>query len=343
MPHQAHSSRGRFLLRSLALSAAALGMVGALAQNALAQTQAGASAWPNRIVRFTVPAAAGTAPDIMARTIGDRLSRIWGQPVIIDNKPGAGGVIGMAALKNAERNQHNFAFAQASALTMAQYMFRPTGLDIANDFTGVAMVGLSPMMIAVSATNPANTVAELIAQARKNPDQFIIATAFQYSVPHLAADMLAKASGVPMRSVPFTQASQSVSAVINGDAQAVIDGVPPLDAMVRGGKLKAIGIFSDARVAGRADLPTVVETYPGMVINGWFGIVAPVGADSAAVERINRDLATVVALPEIKERFDTMGVYARNMTPAQLNTFWKQEIARWEGALKDVGAEPVQK
>ena len=208
---------------------------------------------------------------------------------------------------------------------------------------GVAMVGLSPMMIAVSATNPANTVAELIAQARKNPDQFIIATAFQYSVPHLAADMLAKASGVPMRSVPFTQASQSVSAVINGDAQAVIDGVPPLDAMVRGGKLKAIGIFSDARVAGRADLPTVVETYPGMVINGWFGIVAPVGADSAAVERINRDLATVVALPEIKERFDTMGVYARNMTPAQLNTFWKQEIARWEGALKDVGAEPVQK
>jgi tripartite-type tricarboxylate transporter receptor subunit TctC len=342
MPHA--PLRGHF--KSLALSAVTLcaaGLIGPLAQDAAAQTQASASAWPNRVVRFTVPAAAGTAPDIMARTIGDRLAKIWGQPVIIDNKPGAGGVIGMTALKNAERNQHNFAFAQASALTMAQYMFRPSGLDIANDFTGVAMVGLSPMMIAVSASNPATTVAELIAQARKNPDQFIIATAFQYSVPHLAADMLAKASGVPMRSVPFTQASQSVSAVINGDAQAVIDGVPPLDAMVRGGKLKALGIFSDARVPGRPDLPTVVETYPGMVINGWFGIVAPVGADTVAVERINRDLATVVAMPEIKERFDTMGVYARNMTPAQLNAFWKQEITRWEGALKDVGAQPANK
>lgn len=338
-PHTTRPAR-RASARTLALGALTLLASGfsAIGNHAVAQAQP----WPSKIVRFTVPAAAGTAPDIMARTIGDRFSKMWGQPVIIDNRPGAGGVIGMVALKNAERNDHNFSFAQASALTMAQYMFRPAQVDIARDFTGVAMVGLSPMMIAVSASNPARTLPELIAQARKNPDQFIIATAFQYSVPHLAADMLAKASGVPMRSVPFTQASQSVSAVINGDAQAVIDGVPPLDAMVRGGKLKALGIFSDARVPGRGDLPTVAETYPSMVINGWFGIVAPVGTSAAAIERINRDLATVVALPEIKERFDTMGVYARNMTPDQLNDFWKQEITRWEGALKDVGAQPGQ-
>ena len=301
-----------------------------------------AAAWPNRVVRLMVPAAAGTAPDIMARTIGDRLSKVWGQPVIVDNRPGAGGVIGMTALKTAERNQHTFAFAPASVLTMSQYMFRPTQVDIVKDFTGVAMVGLSPMMIAVSASNPATTLAEVINQAKRQPDQFVIATAFQYSVPHLTADMLAKASGVPMRSVPFTQASQSVSAVINGDAQAVIDGVPPLDAMVKSGRLKAIGIFSDARVPGRADLPTVAESYPSLVVNGWFGIVAPAGTDSAAIDRINRDMATVVKQSEVIERFDTMGVYARNMTPDEFNAFWKQEITRWEGVLKDVGAKPVQ-
>jgi len=318
-------------------------ILGGMTLGAFAQTQSTApAAWPNRVVRLMVPAAAGTAPDIMARTIGDRLSKVWGQPVIIDNRPGAGGVIGMTALKTAERNQHNFAFAPASVLTMSQYMFRPTQVDIVKDFTGVAMVGLSPMMIAVSASNPANTLADVIAQAKKQPDQFVVVTAFQYSVPHLTADMLAKASGVPMRSVPFTQASQSVSAVINGDAQAVIDGVPPLDAMVKSGRLKAIGIFADARVPGRADLPAVAETYPSMVVNGWFGIVAPIGTDPVAIDRINRDMASVVKQPEVIERFDTMGVYARNMTPDEFNTFWRQEITRWEGVLKDVGANPVQ-
>jgi tripartite-type tricarboxylate transporter receptor subunit TctC len=317
-------------------------LLGALGASAIAQTQPPSSAWPNRIVRFTVPAAAGTAPDIMARTVGDRLSKIWSQPVIIDNKPGAGGVIGMAALKTAERNQHQLGFVQASALTMAQYMFRPAQVDIARDFTGIAMVGMSPMMIAVSTSSPARTLADVIAQAKREPDKFIVATAFQYSVPHLAAEMLAKASGVTWRAVPFTQASQSVSAVINGDAQAVIDGVPPLDAMVKSGRLKAIGIFSDARVPGRPDLPTVAETYPTMVINGWFGIVAPVGIQAAAIERINRDIAAVVKMPDVVERFDTMGVYARDMTPTQFNTFWKQEIDRWEGVLRDVGVKPGQ-
>ena len=323
-----------------ALTAAIL--FGGLSATTLAQTQPPAGAWPNRVVRFTIPAAAGTAPDIMARTIGDRLAKMWSQPVIVENRPGAGGVIGMAALKNAERNQHQLGFVQASALTMAQYMFRPTQVDIARDFTGIAMVGMSPMMIAVSTNNPANTVSELVAQAKREPDKFIVATAFQYSVPHLAAEMLAKASGVPWRAIPFTQASQSVSAVINGDAQAVIDGVPPLDAMVKSGRLKAIGIFSDARVPGRPDLPTVAETYPSMVINGWFGIVAPLGLEAAAIERINRDIAVVVKQPEVIERFEAMGVYARNMTPDQFNTFWKQETERWEGVLKDVGVKPGQ-
>lgn len=321
---------------------AAAFVLGGFTASASAQTAGTNTPWPNRIVRFTVPAAAGTAPDIMARTVGDRLSKIWGQPVIIDNKPGAGGVIGMAALKTAERNQHNLGFVQASALTMAQYMFRPTQVDIARDFTGIAMVGMSPMMIAVSSSSQASTLAEVIAQAKRDPDKFIVATAFQYSVPHLAAEMLAKASGVPWRTVPFTQASQSVSAVINGDAQAVIDGVPPLDAMVKSGRLKAVGIFSDARVPGRADLPTVAETYPTMVINGWFGVVAPLGLDPAAADRINRDLATVVKMPDVIERFDTMGVYARNLSPDQFNTFWRQEIERWEGVLKDVGVKPGQ-
>lgn len=122
----------------------------------------------------------------------------------------------------------------------------------------------------------------------------------------------------------------------------MIDGVPPIDPLLKGGRLKALGIFAEARVPGRAQTPAVVETIPGMVINGWFGIVAPVGTQSAAIERINRDAATVIAMPEVVERFEGLGVYPKALNVAQFNTFWQQETVRWEKALKDVGAQPVQ-
>lgn len=320
--------------------AATLALVGSQSwAQAPAQQQA---AWPTKPVRLVVPAPAGTAPDIMARLLGERLGKLWGQTVVVDNRPGAGGVIGMAAARSADKDNHTFAFAPASVLSMTNFMYRPTQVDILKDFDPVAMVGTSPMMLAVSSSNPANSLAEVLAQARSEPGKFVVATTFQYSVPHLTADLLAKASSVPLRSVPFANSTQSITAVVNGDAQLVVDGVPPLDAMVKGGRLKPIAIFSEQRVPDRPQLPTVAETFPSLVVNGWFGIVAPKGTSREVVQKVNRDVASVVAQPEVAERFGGLGVYPRSMDPAQFGSFWAQEVQRWEKALRDVGAQPVQ-
>jgi len=301
------------------------------------------AAWPTKPVRMMVPAAAGTAPDIMVRILGDKLARIWGQPVVVDNKPGAGGVIGLVAVRGAERDNHGLVFAPASVLTTTQYMYRPTNVDVMRDFTAVSLVGVGPMMMAVAGNSSMNTLADVVAAARKDPGKFVVATTTSYSVPHLAADMLAKAVGAPMRAVPFTSSAQSMAAVVNGDAQLVIDGIPPLDAMVKGGRLKPIASFSDTRLPGRPQLATVVESgYPAMVINGWFGVVATAGTAPAVIDKVHRDLATVLAQPDVVERLEGLGIYPRPMSTAQFATFWEQERQRWEKALRDVGAQPLQ-
>ena len=299
------------------------------------------AAWPTKPVRLVVPGAAGVAPDIMARILGEKLSKIWNQPVIVENKPGAGGLIGFQAVKTGDKDNHAFIFAPASAYVLTPYMFKSQTVDIVNDFVPVAMVGISPMMAAVAADSPASTLADALAMAKKDPDKFVVSTTAQYTVPNLAVDMISKASGVPLRAIPYTSSGQSISSVLGGDSPMLIDGVPPIDPMVKGKKLKAVAIFSEKRLPNRPDLPAAAETYPSLVINGWFAVVAPRGTSDAAIERVNRDLGTVLAMPDIVERFDTLGVYVRTMTPAQFGAYWADERIKWEKVLKDVGAQPV--
>ena len=301
-----------------------------------------AAAWPSRPVRLILPGAAGTAPDIMARLLGDKLSKIWGQPVIVENKPGAGGLVGLAAVKSAERDDHMFVFTPASVLTLTPYMYKSSQVDIVRDFQPVAMVGISPMMAAVSASSPANTLADVLAMARRQPDTFVVSTTFLYSVPNLAVDMLSRAAGVPLRAVPFSSSSQSISAVVGGDAQMLIDGVPPIEPMIKGGRLKPIVMFSEGRVPNRPDLPAASESYPSLVINGWFAVVAPQGTGKPAIERVNRDLATVLAERDVIDKLDTLGVYPKPMSVDEFGNYWRAERTRWEKVLRDVNAQPVQ-
>ena len=215
--------------RRAALAAACITAL--IGSTAMAQAPAPA-AWPTKAVRIWVPSPAGTAPDIMARVVGDRLSKTWGQPVIIENRPGAGGMIGLAAIKNGPQDDHTFAFVAASVLTLSPYMFKTSQGDVTRDFVPVALVGESPMMLAVSASSPANSLADVVAMAKKDGDKFVVTSPFIYSVPHLAGEVLAKAAGVPMRAVPYANSGAAIAAVMNNDAQVVIDGIPPIEPMV---------------------------------------------------------------------------------------------------------------
>ena len=304
-----HSRRNSLILAAALTAACCWG------SSAQAQT------WPTKAVRLIVPSPAGTAPDIVARVMGDKLSKAWGQPVIVENRPGAGGMIGLGAIKSGTQDDHTFAFVPASTITLSPYMFKSAQVDVVRDFVPVALVAEGPMMMAVSAASPANSLADVMAMAKKNPDTFVVTSPFLYSVPHLAGEVLSRAAGVPMRSVPYSNSGAAIAAVMNNDAQVVIDGIPPIDPMVKGGKLKAIAVFSDGRLPNRPQLATVAETYPGMVINGWFGVIAPKGTSDKAIERVNRDVIEVARTPELTERFDAFGVYAKNLSPAQFGKY----------------------
>lgn len=317
-------------------AACALATLALAAGTASAQTPA----WPTKAVRLMVPSPAGTAPDIIARVMGDKLSKVWGQPVIVENRPGAGGTIGLSVIKNGTQDDHTFAFVPASIITLSTYMFKSTQVDAVRDFVPVALVAEGPMMMAVNASSPANSLADVVAMAKKNPDAFVVTSPSMYSVPHLTGDLLAKAAGVPMRAVPYANSGAAIAAVMNNDAQLIIDGIPPIDPMVKGGKLKAIAVFSDGRLPNRPQLASVAETYPGMVVNGWFGVIAPKGTSDKAIERVNRDVIQVARTPELTERFDAFGVYAKNLTPAQFGKYWNDDRVRWEKVLQDVGAKP---
>ncbi len=322
-------NRRNSLILAAALTAACFWAPGALAQ-----------AWPTKAVRLVVPSPAGTAPDIVARVMGDKLSKAWGQPVIVENRPGAGGMIGLGAIKSGAQDDHVFAFVPASVITLSPYMFKSAQVDAVRDFVPVALVAEGPMILAVNAASPANSLADVVAMAKKNPDAFVVTSPLLYSVPHLAGEVLAKAAGVPMRAVPYPNSGAAIAAVMNNDAQVVIDGIPPIEPMVKGGKLKAIAVFSDGRLPNRPQIATVAETYPGLVINGWFGVIAPKGTSDKAIERVNRDMVEIAKTPELTERFDAFGVYARSLTPAQFGKYWNDDRLRWEKVLQDVGAKP---
>ncbi|MGD9943292.1 MAG: Bug family tripartite tricarboxylate transporter substrate binding protein [Burkholderiaceae bacterium] len=334
---QAH--RRLILLAAACGALSAAGMLGAGPANA----QADAGAWPTRPVRLIIPAVAGSAPDIMARVIGEHLSRLWGQSVVIDNKPGGGGLIAMTGAKIGTRDDHVFVLAPASTYAIAPYMYKSTNVDIVKDFAPVTLVGMGPMLLAVAANSPMNSVADVIAAARKQQD-IVVATTSPYTLPHLSVDLLARAAGVPLRAATFSNGAQGVAAVVNGDATMIIDGVPPLDAMVQSGRLKALAVSSEARLAKRPQVPTLVESLssPSLVINGWFGVVAPQGTRAQAIERFSRDAAKVLEIPDVVARLDTLGLVPAPMTPPQFGQFWNSERMRWEKVLKDVGAAPGQ-
>lgn len=317
------------------LTAGCMGMM--LAVTATAEP---APSWPHKPVKMISPSPAGTAPDLMARIIGDKLSQIWKQPVVVENRPGAGGTIGLVALGAAD-DGHTFAFVPASTLTLGPYMYK-TSLDVERDIAPVALVGVSPMMLAVNTESSVTTLAELVLLARNTPDGLVASVPSQFSVPHLTVELLSRAAGVPFRAIPYSGSAQSVAAVVGGDAQFTIDGIPPLTGMMKGGRLKPLATFAAERLPNRTGLATVAETFPGLVVNGWFGVVAPASTRAEVVEQVSRDLATVVEMPDVVQKLDTLGVYPHSLSPAAFGDYWRGERLRWEQVLADVGAQRAQ-
>lgn len=293
----------------------------------LAVSAAGAETWPTRHVKMIVAGAAGSAPDVICRIVGDRLARKWGRQIMVDNQPGAGGNRGTGLAARATPDGYTFLFGQAAPLALNKHIYKELPFDVQRDFDPVILVGLSPMMIATSAKSRLGTIPDLLAAAKAAPGKLSFATSSVKNIPHSTGELLKSMGGIDLLHVSYRANQQALTDTMTGLVDLMIDGVPVIIPQVKGGSLKVIGVTSPRRLPGLEDIPAVAETLPGFSVAGWFAILAPRGTPPEIIARVNQDTKAVLAIPEVVARLRDLGVYPdpANTTPEQLAAFMKAE------------------
>jgi tripartite-type tricarboxylate transporter receptor subunit TctC len=318
------------------MSGLALGLVlGLSATGSLA-----ADGWPSKPVRWILPAAAGSAPDIIARILSEKVSPALGQQVVIDNRPGAAGNIAAQMTAHAAADGYTYLFGQASTLAVNPYTFRSTGFDADRDFTGVISIGVSPFMVGVTPSLKASSVADLVALARSQPGAISFATSSSRNLSHISGEMLKSATGIDMVHVPYKGSQQAAADTISGATQVYIDSIPAMAAHMQSGRLRVIGVTAPRRVSGFEQVPTFNETIAGFEAVGWFAIVAPTGTPADIIGAMNREMNKVLTLPDVAARMRQFGMFDYGGTPADLDRFMRAERAKWARVIREAKIDP---
>jgi tripartite-type tricarboxylate transporter receptor subunit TctC len=313
------------------------GLLAGLAFAFLHALPARAQDWPSKPVRMIVPTGAGSAPDVIARLLGDKLAQLWGQGVIVENKPGAGGIPGMSALASAGTDLHTIGFVPAAMATVTPLVYKNPQFNVDTQLQAAATVGISPLMLVAPANAPFNTLAELERYAKANPGKVNFGAAQLNSLPHLAGEMMNKAGHMGLFTVPYATPPAAITAAIAGDVSVTADGIPGVQQHIKSGRLKALGVTTATRVPGYEAIPAVAETYPGYEAIGWFQIIVPAGFPAARVEQLNRDVNTVLRQPEVVRQLQELGVYPQQSTPASAREFLASQRQVMRKLVADLG------
>jgi tripartite-type tricarboxylate transporter receptor subunit TctC len=306
-----------------------------LSTNAIAQE------WPARPVRFIVSQAPGTSPDITARFLADRLGRIWGQQVVVENRPGGQNVPGAQAAAKSAPDGYNFFYATSAAIVSNPFTFKALPYDPAKDFVPVAMVAKSPMVVAVNKEVSAKSLAELVAIDKAQPGRLASANEGPRTFSGMMSQMLNQTAGMRLLQVPYNGVAPAIQDTIAGRTQVLFVSSAALLPFLKRGELRALAVSAGKRVRGLEDVPTLSETYPGFEYVGWFALLAPAGTPPAVVQRANRDVDRVLTDPEVAQRLFDLGLVNEGAgTPEGLNDFLRAERERWAKLAKDIGLQP---
>jgi tripartite-type tricarboxylate transporter receptor subunit TctC len=330
--------KARFILKFAA------GCLAAIA--AFASLPAQAQDYPLRPVTFITPAAAGNSPDVVSRVVADKLSQIWKQQIVILNRPGAGGLIAAqaAAASSVEKDGYTLYLTQASTYTVLPIMQEgKMSVNLQTAFTPIGMVGEQPIAVAVNKDVAANNVAELIALANKSKEATLFGATNRGGQSHLTGELFRERSKANISFVHAAGAAVSLNDVIAGRIPIIFEGLAGLAPGIQGDSIKLLGVASTARLPNLPNLPTIAETVPGVVSSGWIVLMAPAGVPDAIIQKINRDLRKVVALPDVQERFHTLGTYPRDLTPEQTGEFMRNEEKLWWPIVREVNRVQASK
>jgi tripartite-type tricarboxylate transporter receptor subunit TctC len=291
---------------------------------------AAAQDYPTRPVTFVTPAAAGNSPDVIIRLVADRLTQLWKQQVIVINRPGAGGLIAAQAAAGLANDGYSLYLTQASSYTVLPiHEGSRMPVDLHKAFVAVGMVGEQPIALGVQKDVKANNVAELIDLANKTPGGLFFGATNRGGQTHLTGELFRDRAKANITFVHAAGAAASLNDVIAGRIPMMFEGLAGLMPGTGSGAVRLLGIATEKRLPNLPDLPTIAETVPGVVSTGWVLMMAPVGVPDAIVQKLNRDLRTVVAQPDLQERFRQIGTYARDLSPAETEAFIRSEEKLW--------------
>lgn len=307
---------------------------------ALSLSLAHAQPYPAKPIRIIVPYAPGGTSDILARQIGPKLTEAWGQPVIVENKPGANGNVGADFVAKSAPDGYTLLLTDLGGLVISASVYPKLPFDPSKDFSPVVMVSYSPHVLAVHPSVKASNVKELIALAKANPGKLNFAISGLGGAPQLAGIEFAQRTGVNWTYIPYKGGSDAVAAVAGGQADVLFNGMLATWPSVTGGRLKPLAISSAQRVPSAQGTPTVAENgLPGFETGSFQGIVGAAGMPRATVAKLNTEFARVLNTADMKERFAKLGTEVRTDTPESLGAWLREQQARWAKVVKESGVK----
>jgi tripartite-type tricarboxylate transporter receptor subunit TctC len=324
-------------LRALAGPAQALLTALALVTLPIAAPTAHAQKFPDKPIRFIVPFPPGGGNDILARALAPKMAEFLGQPVVIDNRAGAGGNIGTEAAAKAPPDGYTIVIA-SNQITINPWLYAKLPFDIEKDFAPVALVASVPMVLAVHPSVQAQNVRELIALAKAGPGKFNHSTPGNGTPQHIAFEVFNHAAGVQITHVPYKGTTPAIADLLGGQVQTAIGTMASLEQHVKAGKLRALGVTTPKRSAAMPSVPTIAEAaLPGFEVPLWYSILAPANTPKDVVARLSTEVSRTLAVPDIRDRLTGQGFEVSYLNAGDMADLIKRDIARWQKSIKDIG------
>jgi tripartite-type tricarboxylate transporter receptor subunit TctC len=301
---------------------------------------AAAADFPSKPVRFITGANPGSTGDVLGRVLGDNLSTLWKQPVIVDNRPGGGGVIASQATLAAPADGHTVCICAGSYVTITPATTANMPYDVDKDFTPIAFVAEIPLVIGARPDLPYKTLAQLIAYAKANPDKINYAANTPGTFPHLATEYFSQRAGIQMHFIPYKGSAPALTDLFGGRLDLVVEGVAALGGAIKAGQLRALGVTSTRRDPTLPDVPALAETIPGFSAIGFYVVLAHAKTPEPLSAKLSDDFRQVLAKPEVAAKLAETGNYVRPMTRAEVAAFIKRERETWGAVIQKLGFAP---
>ena len=299
-----------------------------------------AAAWPERPVRYILHSAAGGGPDIAARIVMAQLGRQLGQQIVVDNRPGASGTIGIEALVKSTPDGYTIGHGNIQTLAIVRSLMPRLPYNVDRELQPVVHMYGTPNLMAVSLSLPVNSVQELIAYAKANPGKLNFASSGNGTSIHLSAELFKTMTGVQMAHIPYKGSAPALQDLAGGQVQLMFDNLPSSLALIKAGRLKALAVTSKARAQALPDVPTIAESgLPGFEASSWFGLLVPTGTPQPVIAKVNAEIAKWLATPEAKEKLLAQGATAAGGTPEDFARHIAAETAKWQKVVKESGAK----